>query len=234
MRSVIFKGWKWYEFLYLAVMLGAVTVCFFTFSRDAWLSYITSVAGIVAILCVSKGVFYAPILNMIYAVLYFIVSFNQRYFGEVITCVMMIPVYILSIVSWVKNRNKVDRERVNVNEIGKKEYIILFSLVPLLVVAIYFLLKAFDTSQLIISTMSLSVSVVAGYLLLRRCKFYALFYLVNDVIIITLWSISVYSSGLSYLPILLCNISLFMSDCYGLIVWIKRSKVQKQQKNDSI
>ena len=127
-----------------------------------------------------------------------------------------------------------DREKVNVNEIGKREYIILFSLVPLLVVAIYFLLMAFNTNQLIISTMSLSISIVAGYLLLRRCKFYAMFYLVNDVIIITLWSISVYSSGLSYLPILLCNISLFISDIYGLITWIQRSKLQKQQKNDSI
>ncbi len=118
---------------------------------------------------VSKGLIIAPFISMVYCIIYAIISILQRYYGEAIICiVLMLPVCILTAISWLKNRSKENQNTVKINKIHGQEYLYLFIGAIFITVAFYFILKALNTSELIISTISLITFVIASYLEFRR------------------------------------------------------------------
>ena len=163
-----------------------------------------------------------------YNIVYIILSYTQGFYGEVIIYIFfMTPINIAMIISWLKNKSKQDENIVEVNKVSKKEYIILFIVTLFVTVGFYYLLKALNTSALLISTISLIDSFIATYLLYRRCSNYALSYIVNDIILIGLWSFSLKNNGIAYLPMILSFIVFLVNDIYGFISWKKREKNQK-------
>lgn len=224
----IFKNWKWYELVFLAVSVVALTVSFVVGADKNWLSYITSIFGILGALLLAKGFFIAPFIIVIQGVLYSIVSYIQAYYGEMIIYVgIMIPISILSIIFWLRNRKKENNMLVEVNKVKGKEFLCLFIVAIGMTFGFYFLLRALNTSELIISTLSLTTSAVAAYLSLRRCSYYALWYVANDIVLIILWSTSVAKHGISYLPMAICFAFFLMNDIYGFVRWKIDEKKQK-------
>ena len=96
-------------------------------------------------------------------------------------------------------------------------------------IAFYFLLKALNTNQLIVSTISLISSIVASYLLFRRCSYYALAFILNDIILIILWSLVVINSGIGYLPTVISFCVFLVNDIYGFIHWKLEEKKQNKK-----
>ena len=189
--------------------------------------------GVVSVLTVAKVLVIAPFINIVYNILYAIISIIQGYYGEAIIYIgLMIPICVLSIISWLKNKNKENTDVVEVNKIKGKEYTYLAIATVLATVAFYFLLKVLNTNQLIISTISLVTSIVASYLMLRRCSYYALGFILNDVILIILWSLVVVESGIGYLPTVISFSVFLINDIYGLIHWKWEEK--KQQKKAEV
>ena len=84
---------------------------------------------------------------------------------------------------------------------------------------LYFVLKYFHTSQLMVSSFSMITSLVATYLIVRRNKYSFAFFIGNDIILIILWGIPVLQGDFSLLPIIIENIVLLMNDAYGLKNW---------------
>jgi len=94
----------------------------------------------------------------------------------------------------------------------------------ILFVGIYYLLRYFNTSELLISTFSVIIYVVATYLVVRRSKYGFLLYILSDVILILLWGIPILKGNLLLIPILLEPLILLFNDLYGWISWNKESK----------
>jgi len=231
MLKKFFKNWNLFEILFLFVSLLAIVLCFvFSLDKNAF-SLITSLVGIIAVFTLAKGLIVSPFLNIIYCVLYAIISIVQRYYGEaIIYIVLMIPIYFFSIITWLRNKNKENTQVVEVNKIKGKEYAYLSVATVFATIGFYFLLKALNTSELIISTLSLITSLVASYLMLRRCSYYALAFILNDIILIVLWSIVVVNSGIGYLPTVVTFFVFLTNDTYGLIHWKLEEKKQYKQK----
>lgn len=125
---------------------------------------------------------------------------------------------------------------VSVNKIHKKEVLLIAIGSIIATFAFYFLLKALNTNELIVSTLSLIFSLIASYLMLRRSKYYALAFLADDIVSIVMWSLVVASVGISYLPTLICFCVYLINDVYGFIHWIIEEKKQdstaKKEKNE--
>lgn len=169
----------------------------------------------------AKGKVVSQFLGLIEAVLYSILSFNNRYYGEVLIYVfIMAPLFISGIISWLKNVNK-DTNTVVKNELSKKEWIILSFISVVLFVGLYFLLKSFNTEQLFVSTLSMVTSLFATYLVARRSKYGFIFYILNDIILFILWGLPVIGGQLFLLPMLFEPLILFVNDVYGWINWNK-------------
>lgn len=114
----------------------------------------------------------------------------------------------------------------SVNKIHKKEVLLIAVGSIIATFAFYFLLKALNTNELIVSTLSLIFSLIASYLMLRRNKYYAIAFLADDIVSIVMWSLVIASIGISYLPTLICFCVYLINDVYGFIHWIIEEKKQ--------
>jgi nicotinamide riboside transporter PnuC len=97
----------------------------------------------------------------------------------------------------------------------------------LVTAAFYFILDALDTSNLIISTASVSTSFLAASLTYLRSPYYALGYAVNDVVLIVLWVLAS-MVDISYLSMVICFVMFLVNDLYGFINWRRMQRKQSQ------
>lgn len=139
----------------------------------------------------------------------------------------MLPMYIAGIISWAKHKN-IETNSVEVNTIKKQEVLIIAILSSGIYIGIYHLLKIFNTEELIISTTSVLISMLAMYFQVRRSKHSFSFYLVNDIILMLLWGIPVIKGNLLLFPMFINPIINLISDIYGLYNWKRIEKIQKK------
>ena len=226
------KSWNLFEKLFLLISLLIIIICFFLGTDKNILSLVTSILGVITVIFGAKGLVWAPVVNLLYNIVYIILSYTQGFYGEVLIYIfMMTPINIAMIVSWLKNKSKEDENIVEVNKLNKKEYILLFGFTLIVAVGFYFILKALNTTALFISTISLIDSFIATYLLYRRCSNYALSYIVNDIILIVLWLYAIRNNGIAYLPMVLSFLVFLVNDIYGLISWKKKEKKQNEKES---
>ena len=98
-----------------------------------------------------------------------------------------------------------------------------------MVFAYYFLLKAFNTENLYVSTFSVVISFIASYLIARRSSRGFIGFIINDITLIVLWGIPVIQGNLTIIPVLLCPVLLLINDIYGTYNW-RRIKQKQRRK----
>lgn len=227
----LFKGWTKFEITFLIVSLSAITICFLFNEDKNVLSLVTSLLGVIVVLTGAKGLLVSPFINIFYNILYIIISISQRYYGEVLIYIfLMMPLHITTIISWLKNKSNKDSNVVSVNKLNRKEYMVLGLVTVLVTFMFYYILKLLDTNELMISTISLTASLVASYLMLRRSSNYAIAFIINDIILITLWGIACVND-IALLPMVVTFMVFFVNDIYGFISWKKREKEQYKKES---
>lgn len=91
----------------------------------------------------------------------------------------------------------------------------------------YFILDAFNTSNMLPSTISVTTSFLAVYLTFRRSAYFPLAYAANDIVLIVLWILAT-KSDISYLSVVICFAVFLINDFYGFVSWSKMKKKQDQ------
>ena len=215
-----FKGWNKFEITLL--VLGIILLLGLGIYLDCGLlPTIVPFLGFFSALHQAKGLVLGQITGVIMAILYSIMSYENHYYGEVIVYIAVIlPLYISGIFTWLKNKDK-KSSKVKQNILKKKEWIVLLIINILLFIVLYFLLKYFNTNNLMVSTISMNINLTATYLLVRRSKYSFLFYLVNAFILLVLWGIPVLNGNIMYLPMTFDALLLLINNIYGLHSWSK-------------
>lgn len=229
--SRLFKDWTRFEKILLfgsIIILSSVQLIF----RTDFLVTITSFVGICTALFLAKGKVLGQFLGLITVLLYSYVSFQNYYFGEVLIYVfLMLPLYTIGIISWLKNRNEKTKVVIP-NKLAKNEWIIIILISIVLIIGFYQLLKFLNTEQLTLSTLSIIGNLYAIYLLVRRSRIGFLFYIFDDIILIILWMIPVLNGNLSVLPMVFNPLINFANDLYGWFNWAKLEKQELGEKNE--
>jgi len=225
----LFKDWTKFEKILLFTSIILVMLIGIIFKAEI-LTTLCSIIGIITALLLAKGKNLGQLFGLVIVALYSIVSFKNRYYGEVIIylCIML-PMYIIGIISWIKHQNS-KTNSVEVNKIKTKEWIIVTLLSIFAFIGIYFILKLFNTNQLFISSLSVIDSLFAVYLGIRRSKYFFYFYVVNDLILIALWGIPVIGGSLILLPMLFNPIINLINDIYGIYNWKRLERIQGETK----
>ena len=215
---------KWYDyclnivFLIIVVSLGIIF-------KSSPIIIITNILSVTSMLFITKGSFIGTILQILCAVMYAVVSFTSQYYGEVICSVALtIPLTIVSAITWIKNRNK-GTTVIKVNKITIREWLIMIATMIVAFIGVFFLLRAFNTANLVVSTISLTLGIYANYLLMRRCEYNFIIYCINNVVCITLWLLLVIKD-VSYIPLVVNYCMLFIYNIIGLINWFKLKNKQ--------
>ena len=219
-----------FEWILLFGSIIVITVSFFVFHNTEYFYLFSSILGVISLAFLAKGSPIGMVLTIIFSLMYANISYTNQYYGEMITYVGMTGVIAtITLVSWIRHPSKRSKNEVEIHDDLKwKEYVFLFFLSSAVTVGFYFVLKYLNTKNLIVSTISIFTSFTASYLALRRCRFYALVYVVNDIVLIVLWSMATVDN-MSYLAITICFITFLIYDFYSFINW---TRLQKKQKNE--
>ena len=204
-----------------------VTISFFLSPDKNVLNLIDSLIGVTALIFISKGYVIGQVLLIIFGVLYGIISFEYRYYGEIITYLgMSAPIAGLAVISWLRHPYK-DSKEVEVNRHLKlSTWLTLIFLTAAVTVGFYFILKALGNSNLLFSTISVTTSFLAASLTFLRSPYYGLGYAANDAVLITLWVLAALEDP-GYVPMIFCFVMFFINDLYGFFNWRRMSKRQQ-------
>lgn len=213
----------------LIIWLSSVAMVLISFaiSCDSGVTgVIASIIGVTALILCAKGNPIGQVFMIVFCCMYTYISYTFSYYGEMITyACMSLPMAIFSLISWLRHPFKGNSAEVKVNKLKGREYIFMLILNAVVTVAFYFILKAFDTANLLVSTFSITTSFGAAYLTMRRSPYYALWYAANDIVLIILWTLAAFKD-ISYVSVIICFAAFLINDIYGFISWRKMEKRQ--------
>ncbi len=213
-----------------ALSVVVVSASYLLGAAKDYMTLIASLVGVTALIFVAKGYVLGQILTVIFAVFYGIISFYCHYYGEMITYLgMTAPIAIMSIISWLRHPFQKSKE-VEVGHMSRKNILIMCLFALLTTAGFYFILRAFHTARLLISTLSVTTSFLASYLTFMRSPYYALAYAANDIVLIVLWILAAIQD-ISALPMIFCFVMFFFNDVYGFFNWKRMEKRQAQVGN---
>lgn len=219
-----------YEWILWISSMLIMAISFIFVKEKNYLNLIMSLIGATTLIFIAKGDIMGHILGIIFAILYGIISYSFRYYGEMITYVFMtLPMSIFSLISWFKNPHSGSRNEVQISKLSSTKLTISIFVSIALTIVMYFALKALDTPNLIFSTISITTSALAAMLCIYRSKYCSLAYAANDIVLIILWILASLKN-MAYIPVAINFIVFFINDLYGFYNWTKMMK--KQTKHE--
>ena len=184
--------------------------------------------GVTALVFLAKGDVLGQLLTVIFAIFYAVVSYTQRYYGEMITYVgMTAPMAAMAVISWLRHPFKDGEPQVRVARLTPVMRALIVPLTVAVTAAFYFILRAIGNASLAVSTVSVATSFLASYLTFCRSSYYALAYAANDIVLITLWIIAS-RDNISYLSMVACFLMFLICDLYGFISWRRMEASQRE------
>lgn len=203
-----------------------ILASFLIFDRENYLALAAPIIGVTSLIFNAKGNPAGPFLMVVFSLLYGIISYSFAYYGEMITYLgMTAPMSVFAMVSWLKNPYSRDKAEVRVARMKNSEMVFMLILTVFVTVVFYYILSAFNTANLLPSTISVSTSFLAACLTYKRSACFAVAYAANDIILVILWTLAAFSD-ISYLSVITCFAVFFVNDMYTFINW---TKIQKRQ-----
>lgn len=217
-----------FESLLWLISVLTILVVFFVFQHHAYFYLVASLIGVTALIFLAKANPIGQLLIVIFSVLYGVISYTYQYYGEMITYLgMTAPIAIAALISWLKHPFAGQVNEVEISTLNHRAWLFILASGLFVTVGFYFILNLLSTPHILLSSLSVFTSFVASILTLKRSRFYALAYALNDLVLISLWILATINQ-LSYISLVVCFIAFFVNDLYGFINWSKLHKKQKQ------
>lgn len=210
------------------VSTAAIAASFFLFDRGNYMTLAASIIGVTSLIFNAKGNPFGQLLMVVFSILYGIISFRFRYYGEMITYLgMTAPMAVFALVSWLRNPFEGNKAEVAVNRLHRREVCGMLLLTATVTALFYFILAYFHTANILPSTLSVTTSFIAVYLTFRRSPYFALAYAANDLVLILLWTLASLEN-ISYISVIICFVVFLVNDLYGFISWRRMEKRQAE------
>ncbi len=138
------------------------------------LTLVAALTGVTSLIFAAKGNVWGQVLMILFSILYGIISFRFRYWGEMMTYLgMTLPMAVWSTITWIENPSENNGNEVQIQSLSKK-HIVALCISGIIVTAVfYYILKSFNTPNIIFSTISIITSFIAASLTMLRSSYYA-------------------------------------------------------------
>lgn len=214
------------ELILWSTSVVLILIAFCLFDRTSYMTLWTSLIGVTSLIFCAKGNPMGQLLMVLFSLLYGMISLNVSYYGEMITYLgMTMPMAVFSLITWLKNPFNGNRSEVEIYHIKRHDIVLMSVLTTVVTILFYFILKAFNTANLIPSTISVTTSFLAVYLTFKRSPYYAAGYAANDLILIILWTMAS-MEDISCLSVTVCFAAFFVNDIYGFLNWRRMGQRQ--------
>lgn len=227
----LFKKVKNYFSLFeISIWVVSVTLIvssFFIFDKEQYLTLIASLIGVTSILLNAKGNPMGQLLMVFFSLMYGYISFSFSYYGEMITYLgMTMPMAVFALISWIRHPYNGRKTEVEVNHIEKNELVFMVILAAVITTVFYFILLAFNTANILPSTISVTTSFIAVYLTFRRSAYFSVAYALNDIVLLILWGLASLED-IRYISVIVCFMAFLINDIYAFYSWKKMEYRQR-------
>ncbi len=204
----------------------AIIISFMVFDRSNYLTLVASLIGVTSLIFCAKGNPLGQVLMIIFSIIYGVISYSFSYYGEMLTYLgMTMPMAVFALVTWLKNPYENNKSQVKVAVLKPKDLVLIAASAIVMTIIFYFILKYFNTANLLPSTVSVTTSFIAAFLTFKRSPFFALAYATNDIVLIVLWIMAT-KEDISYISVVVCFLVFLFNDLYGFLNWLKMQKRQ--------
>lgn len=221
----------------ILLWIGSVVLIigsFLLFDRENYGTLLASLIGVTSLIFNAKGNPIGQLLMVLFSLLYGMISFTFRYFGEMLTYLgMTMPMAVFALISWLRHPYEGKRAEVKVNRISRRETVLMWVAAILVTVLFFFVLESFDTANIVPSTISVTTSFLAVYLTFRRSAYFAAAYAANDIVLILLWTLASVEQP-RYISVVVCFAAFLVNDIYGFLSWRKMEQRQRACKAGSL
>lgn len=211
------KEWiLWIASLLIVIVSNLVTADFDLLTLTA------ALIGVTSLIFAAKGNVWAQILMIVFSILYGIISYRFRYWGEMITYLgMTLPMAVWSTITWMRHPSEGNDAEVEIRILHRTQALWITVSCAVVTFVFYLILKALDTPNIVFSTISVVTSFLAAALTMLRSSYYALGYAANDIVLIVLWTLASLENP-AYLPVVVNFAIFFFNDMYGFLSWKRR------------
>lgn len=211
------KEWiLWIASLLIVIVSNLVTADFDLLTLTA------ALIGVTSLIFAAKGNVWAQILMIVFSILYGIISYRFRYWGEMITYLgMTLPMAVWSTITWLRHPSEGNEAEVKIRILHRTQALWVTVSCAVVTFVFYLILKTLDTPNIVFSTISVVTSFLAAALTMLRSSYYALGYAANDIVLIVLWTLASLENP-AYLPVVVNFAIFFFNDMYGFLSWKRR------------
>ena len=227
-----FSDWSKFE-ITLLMLAFSVPLTLGIIFQSSLIQIGASSVTMIASLLFAKARIEGFLISLIGMVLFGIVAFDNRLFGEVgVLLFFGLPAQIAGFISWTKALNKKESSspsKIQIRKTGRKEIFILVAACGVFSVGLYFLLGAINTNLLLLSTISVVFTVFGTVLMVRRSHLGTLGFALNDISNILLWLMIVMMGDITAIVMIVQPVLLLVNNTYGVFEWRKLLRVQEME-----
>ena len=217
LKTLTKKEW----ILWIASLLIVLASNLFSADFDL-LTLVAALVGVTSLIFAAKGNVWAQILMILFSILYGIISYRFRYWGEMMTYLgMTLPMAVWSTITWLRHPSEGNGAEVEIQILHRTQALWLTISCAVVTFVFYLILKALDTPNIVFSTISIVTSFLAAALTMLRSSYYALGYAANDIVLIILWTLASLENP-AYIPVVVNFSIFFFNDMYGFLSWKRR------------
>ena len=192
------------------------------------LTLLSALIGVTSLIFAAKGNVWAQILMIVFSILYGIISFRFRYWGEMIISLgLTLPMSVWSTMTWLRNPSEKNGNEVAIRKLNRRHAAALAVSSLAVTTGAYFLLRALHTPNIVFSTFSITTSFFSASLAMLRSSYFALGYSANDIVLIVLWIMA--AAGERSSPsVIVCFVVFLGNDLYGFWNWRRMHRRQRE------
>ena len=200
MRNSVFSDWTLFEKLFLICGLSLALGLNIAL-RGKIVNLIYTLIIFSSALLLAKGKKIGFLVGLLGLIFYMKISYDAKYYGEIIiSLTILIPISVIGYMQWNSHQIKTT---VAVGQISVKEVIIMLAAQIVIFPCIYYFLKFFNTDNLTVSSISVALHLIAGYLTIRRSEYAFIGFGLCDIILVFLWVFQVINGDMLALTIML-------------------------------
>lgn len=217
-----FSGWSAFDLTWL-LCATAVILGLSIYWKDSIIGIISALSGIWCVILTGKGKRFSFIVGTVNVIFYSIISFNARYYGEVmLNLLYYLPMNFVGWIMWSKHLDSNTGE-VKKAHLSCKGSLLTYSLTAIAIFIYGIVLKYLGGALPYIDSMSTVISVTAQILSVRRLKEQWILWIAVDAVTIVLWGIN-FAQGKDNIATLAMWIIYFINAIIMYVKWNKEAK----------
>ena len=216
------SGWKLWEVVWL-FSACAVIAALSVYWHDTVMGIISATTGVACVVCTGKGKLSAYIFGAVNVILYAIISFHARYYGEVmLNTLYYFPMQFYGFYVWNRHMNKetheVEKKRMTKAGRGKLVFATAAG-----TAAYGFVLKALGGALPFVDALSTVASVVAMVISVKMYMEQWIIWIVVDVVTVIMWA-AAFANGNESMATLLMWVVYLGNAIIMYFKWAKEAK----------